>query len=123
LDALNRKDAETSKALVDACLGGSASACTTARKDAQEKQATYQNLGYQNPKEVQEGYQQIQQLLNGTGPEAKQTQELFNGMVASYMRTGMSEADAKAAVGYQLGVIYIVGGIAGIGSGKAVDRG
>ncbi len=44
-------------------------------------------------------------------------------MVASYMRTGMSEADAKAAVGYQLGVIYIVGGIAGIGSGKAVDRG
>lgn len=120
-DALNRKDAETSKTLVDACMGGSASACTAARKDAQEKQDTYQSLGYQNQKEAQAGYQQIQQLLNGTSPEAKQTQELFNGMVSAYMRTGMSEEAAKSAVGYQLGAMYIVGGVAGIGSGKAVE--
>ncbi|WP_161779425.1 VENN motif pre-toxin domain-containing protein [Pantoea ananatis] len=120
-DALNRKDAETSKTLVYACMGGSASACTAARKDAQEKQDTYQSLGYQNQKEAQAGYQQIQQLLNGTSPEAKQTQELFNGMVSAYMRTGMSEEAAKSAVGYQLGAMYIVGGVAGIGSGKAVE--
>ncbi|WP_336709936.1 VENN motif pre-toxin domain-containing protein, partial [Cedecea sp. VD27] len=103
-DALNRKDAETSKTLVDACMGGSASACTAARKDAQEKQDTYQSLGYQNQKEAQAGYQQIQQLLNGTSPEAKQTQELFNGMVSAYMRTGMSEEAAKSAVGYYQGL-------------------
>lgn len=120
-DALNRKDAETSKTLVDACMGGSASACTAARKDAQEKQDTYQSLGYRNQKEAQAGYQQIQQLLNGTSPEAKQTQELFNGMVSAYMRTGVSEEAAKSAVGYQLGAMYIVGGVAGIGSGKAVE--
>ncbi len=122
-DALNRKDAETSKALVDACMSGSAMACSAARQDAQEKQDTYQNLGYQNTKEAQAGYQQIQQLLNGTSPEAQQTQELFNGMVSAYMRTGMSEESAKAAVSYQLGAMYIAGGIAGIGSGKAVDEG
>ncbi|WP_206612505.1 VENN motif pre-toxin domain-containing protein, partial [[Pantoea] beijingensis] len=120
-DALNRKDVETSKTLVDACMSGSASACTAARKDALEKQDTYQSLGYQNQKEAQAGYQQIQQLLNGTSPEAKQTQELFNGMVAAYMRTGMREESAKSAVGYQLGAMYIAGGIAGIGSGKAVE--
>jgi len=122
-DALNRKDAKTSKVLVDACMGGSAEACTAARKDAQEKQDTYQNLGYQNTKEGQAGYQQIQQLLNGTSAEAVQTQELFNGMVAAYVRTGMSEEAARSAVGYQLGAMYIAGGIAGIGSGKAVDEG
>lgn len=115
-DALNRKDAQTSKALVDACMKGSASACIAARQDAIEKQATYKNLGYQNPKEAQDGYQQIQALLEGTNEEAKQTQALFTGMVAAYMRTGMSEESAKSAVGYQLGAMYIVGGIAGIGS-------
>ncbi|UYA60509.1 Hemolysin [Pectobacterium sp. F1-1] len=120
-DALNRKDAETSKALIDACMGGSADACTAARQDALEKQDTYQNLSYQNPKEAQKGYQQIQQLLSGTSAEAIQTQELFNGMVAAYMRTGMTEEAAKSAVGYQLGTMYIIGGIAGIGSGKAVE--
>ncbi len=123
LDALNRKDAQTSKALVDACMNGSASACVAARQDAIEKQSTYQNLGYQNLKEAQDGYQQIQALLEGTSQEAKQTQALFTGMVAAYMRTGMSEENAKSAVGYQLGAMYIVGGIAGIGSGKAVDEG
>ncbi|WP_324020369.1 hemagglutinin repeat-containing protein [Pantoea sp. JZ29] len=112
-DMLNRKDAETSKALVDACMSGSAEACSAARQDALEKQGTYQNLGYQNQKEAQEGYQQIQQLLNGTSAEAKQTQALFNGMVAAYIRTGMSEEAARAAVGYQLGAMYIAGGIAG----------
>ena len=122
-DALNRKDAQTSKALVDACMKGSTSACIAARQDAIEKQSTYQNLGYQNPKEAQDGYQQIQALLEGTSEEAKQTQALFTGMVAAYMRTGMSEESAKSAVGYQLGAMYIVGGIAGIGSGKAVDEG
>ncbi|RUR90624.1 hemolysin BL-binding protein [Pectobacterium versatile] len=122
-DALNRKDAETSKVLIDACMSGSADACTAARQDAQEKQDTYQNLSYQNPKEAQKGYQQIQQLLSGTSAEAIQTQELFNGMVAAYMRTGMTEEAAKSAVGYQLGTMYIIGGIAGIGSGKAADEG
>lgn len=102
-------------------MGGSSSACTAARKGAHEKQDTYQSLGYQNQKEAQAGYQQIQQLLNGTSPDAKQTQELFNGMVSAYMRTGMSEEAAKSAVGYQLGAMYIVGGVAGIGSGKAVE--
>lgn len=123
LDILNRKDAETSKALVGACMGGDADACKAARTDAQEKQASYKNLGYQNTKESQAGYQQIQQLLDGTSAEAKQTQELFNGMVAAYVRTGMSEDAAKSAVGYQLGAVYVVGGIAGIGSGKAADEG
>jgi filamentous hemagglutinin len=122
-DALNKKDAETSKALVDACLGGDATSCAAARKDALEKQDTYQNLGYQNSKEMQEGYQQIQALLNGTSPEALQTQAIFNGIVDSYVRMGMSEADAKTAVGYQLGSMYVVGGIAGIGAGKAVEEG
>ncbi|MGM3175631.1 DUF6862 domain-containing protein, partial [Dickeya lacustris] len=122
-DALNRKDAQTSKELVAACMDGSASACSAARQDALEKQATYQNLGYQNPKETQDGYQQIQQLLVSTGEEAKQTRELFNGMVAAYMRTGMSEEAAKSAVGYQMGAMYIAGGLAGIGAGKAADEG
>ncbi|MCA7012404.1 VENN motif pre-toxin domain-containing protein [Dickeya dadantii] len=122
-DALNRKDAQTSKELVTACMDGSASACSAARQDALEKQATYQNLGYQNPKETQDGYQQIQQLLVSTGEEAKQTRELFNGMVAAYMRTGMSEEAAKSAVGYQMGAMYIAGGLAGVGAGKAADEG
>ncbi|WP_416340013.1 DUF6862 domain-containing protein [Pantoea piersonii] len=122
-DALNRKDAETSKALVNACMSGSAAACSAARQDALDKQSTYQNLGYQNLKETQAGYQQIQQLLNGTSTEARQTQELFNGMVAAYVRSGMSEDAARTAVGYQLGAMYIAGGIAGIGAGKAVDEG
>lgn len=123
LDILNRKDAETSKALVGACMGGDADACKAARTDAQEKQASYKNLGYQNTKESQAGYQQIQQLLDGTSAEAKQTQELFSGMVAAYVRIGMSEDAAKSAVGYQLGAVYVVGGIAGIGGGKAADEG
>ncbi|WP_305790916.1 VENN motif pre-toxin domain-containing protein [Dickeya sp. CSL RW240] len=122
-DALNRKDAQTSKELVTACMDGSASACSAARQDALEKQATYQNLGYQNPKETQDGYQQIQQLLVSTGEEAKQTRELFNGMVAAYMRTGMSEEAAKSAVGYQMGAMYIAGGLAGVGAGKAAEEG
>jgi len=122
-DALNRKDAQTSKELVTACMDGSASACSAARQDALEKQATYQNLGYQNPKETQDGYQQIQQLLVSTGEEAKQTRELFNGMVAAYMRTGMSEEAAKSAVGYQMGAMYIAGGLAGVGAGKSADEG
>ncbi len=42
-------------------------------------------------------------------------------MVAAYVRTGMSEEAAKSAVGYQLGTMYIVGGVAGIGSVKAVE--
>jgi len=46
-------------------------------------------------------------LLNGISAEAKQTQALFNGMVAAYIRTGMSEEAARAAVGYQLGAMYI----------------
>nr|WP_244989287.1 VENN motif pre-toxin domain-containing protein [Pantoea cypripedii] len=117
-DALNRKDAETSQALINACLGGADSACTAARQDALDKQATYQN-----PKEAQAGFQQIQALLDGTSPEARQTQQLYNGMVASYVRMGMSEEAAKTAVGYQLGAIYISGGLTGIGSGKAIDTG
>ena len=56
-DMLNRKDAETSKAVVDACMSGSAEACSAARQDVLEKQGTYQNLGHQNQKEAQEGYQ------------------------------------------------------------------
>lgn len=122
-EALNRKDAETSKALVDACLNGSLEACRAARQDAIDKQNTYQNLGYQNQKEAQEGWQQIQQLLDSSSPEARQMQELYKGMVAAYTRSGMSEEAAKSAVGYQLGAMYIAGGIAGIGSGKAVDEG
>ena len=122
-DALNRKDAQTSKELVTACMDGSASACSAARQDALEKQATYQNLGYQNPKETQDGYQQIQQLLVSTGEEAKQTRELFNGMVAAYRRTGMREEAAKSAVGYQMGAMYIAGGLAGVGAGKSADEG
>ncbi|KFB98073.1 hypothetical protein GTGU_04601 [Trabulsiella guamensis ATCC 49490] len=88
-----------------------------------EKQATYQSLGYQNQKETQTGYQQIQQLLNGTSDEAKQIQALYNGMVAAYVRSGMSEDATKSAVSYQLGAMYIAGGIAGIDAGKAADDG
>jgi len=62
---------------------------------------------------LQAGYQQIQQLLAGTSAEAKQTQALYDGIVKSYMRTGMSEEVAKSAVGYQLGAMYITGGITG----------
>ncbi len=58
-----------------------------------------------------------------TGEEAKQTRELFNGMVAAYMRTGMSEEAAKSAVGYQMGAMYIAGGLAGVGAGKAAEEG
>ncbi|WP_213991505.1 hemagglutinin repeat-containing protein [Sodalis sp. dw_96] len=123
LDALNLKDAETSKALVDACMNGSASACAAARQDALNVQDTYQNLGYQDQKETQAGYQQIQALLTGTSEEAKQTQELFNSMVVAYMGAGMSEESAESAVGYQLGAMYAIGGIAGIGLGEVADDG
>lgn len=122
-DQLNRKDAETTAGLVTACFGGDDKACSAARQDALEKQVTYQSLGYQNQKETQAGYQQIQQLLNGTSEEAKQTQALYNGMVAAYARSGMSEDAAKSAVGYQLGAMYIAGGIAGTDAGKAADEG
>ncbi|PWK93636.1 hypothetical protein C7431_11497 [Pantoea allii] len=104
-------------------MNGRPEACRAARQDAIDKQNTYQNLGYQNQKEAQEGWQQIQQLLGSSSPEARQTQELYKGIVAAYERSGMSEEAAKSAVGYQLGAMYIAGGIAGIGSGKAVDEG
>lgn len=88
-----------------------------------EKQETYQSLGYQDQKEGQLGYQQIQQLLNGTTEEAKQIQEVYSSMVNAYVRTGMSETAAKRAIGLQLGTMYVVGGIAGIAAGSAVDDG
>ncbi|WP_333610100.1 VENN motif pre-toxin domain-containing protein [Pantoea piersonii] len=114
-DALNHKDAESSLTLINACMEGDEKACRAARQDALEKQSTYKNLSYQNTKESQVGYQQIQQLLNSTNAAAKQAQELYNGMVAAYVRTGMSEEAAKSAVGYQLGAIYIAEGITSIG--------
>lgn len=100
--ALQRKDAESTKVLIEACLGGSDAACNAARKDALQKQGSYQNLTYQNLKEHQAGYQEIEQLLNATTPEAKSMQAVYQGMIASYQRLGMSEEAAKSAVGYQL---------------------
>ncbi|MFB4357323.1 hypothetical protein RBJ15_00155 [Pantoea sp. BS_4] len=44
-DMLNRKDAETSKAVVDACMSGSAEACSAARQDMLEKQGHLSESG------------------------------------------------------------------------------
>jgi len=69
------------------------------------------------------GYQQIEQLLAGTTEEAIQTQRMYDGLVASYERIGMSAENAKTLVGYQLGAIYVFGGVAGAKSMAAVEKG
>lgn len=123
LAALNFKDALSDETLLKACMSGSASECQAARKDALAKADTYPNLGYQYPKESLAGYQQIDRLLTGTTEEAIQAQRMYDGLVASYERMGMAAENAKTLVGYQLGAMYIAGGVAGAKSMAAVDKG
>ncbi|MGL6549817.1 DUF637 domain-containing protein, partial [Aeromonas hydrophila] len=123
LAELNLKDVLSDESLLKACMNGSASECQTARQDALAKADTYPNLGYQYPKESLAGYQQIDRLLAGTTEEAIQTQRMYDGLVASYERIGMSAENAKTLVGYQLGAIYVFGGVAGAKSMAAVEKG
>ncbi|KRV63682.1 hypothetical protein AO721_11980 [Aeromonas veronii] len=123
LAELNLKDVLSDESLLKACMHGSASECQTARQDALAKADTYPNLGYQYPKESLAGYQQIDRLLAGTTEEAIQTQRMYDGLVASYERIGMSAENAKTLVGYQLGAIYVFGGVAGAKSMSAVEKG
>lgn len=62
-------------------------------------------------------------MLAGTTEEAIQTQRMYDGLVASYERIGMSAENAKTLVGYQLGAIYVFGGVAGAKSMAAVEKG
>ncbi|WP_391592302.1 DUF6862 domain-containing protein, partial [Yersinia massiliensis] len=73
-EALNRKDLESDLAFLNACQQ-SGKACDSEKDKAKEALNTYFNQTYQNPKEAQTGYQQIQNLLNSTDPNAK---EVFN---------------------------------------------
>ncbi len=121
-DALNRKDLETDLAAMQACHGG-AGDCQAERTKAKEALDTYINLSYQNPKEAQAGYQQIQTLLNSTDPNAKEAFNVLEGYTQAFMRFGYTEDEARARAGVYVGSVYTAGGIgAVVASGMAAKQ-
>jgi len=120
-DALNRKDLETDLAVMQACHGGEGD-CQTERAKAKEALDTYINLSYQNPKEAQAGYQQIQALLNSTDPNAKDVFNVLEGYTQAFMRFGYTEEEAKARAGVYVGSVYIAGGISAVVASGALAK-
>ncbi|MGI3105905.1 VENN motif pre-toxin domain-containing protein [Dickeya fangzhongdai] len=120
-DALNRKDLESDLAVIKACqVDGNA--CQAERDKAREALNTYINLSYQNPKEAQVGYQQIQSLLNSTDPQAKDAFNVLDGYTQAFMRLGYTEDEARARAGVYVGSMYLAGGISAIVASKELVK-
>ncbi|MDF7663061.1 VENN motif pre-toxin domain-containing protein, partial [Erwiniaceae bacterium L1_54_6] len=121
-DVLNRKDMESDLAVVQACLS-SGRACDAEREKARDALDTYINQTYQNPKEAQAGYQQIQNLLNSTDPNAKEVFNVLDGYTQAFMLFGYTEDEAKARAGAYVGSIYISGGVSTVvASGELANQ-
>uniref|UniRef100_UPI00037BA091 hemagglutinin repeat-containing protein n=2 Tax=Chitiniphilus shinanonensis TaxID=553088 RepID=UPI00037BA091 len=101
LAALDAKDKKADAALRAACEGSNQFACDVERYKAQQAANTYPNLGYQNPKEQQAGYQQIMSLLYETSPEAKQARLLEEAKLYNFSNFfGLDEDSGKYWYGY-----------------------
>ncbi|WP_284209304.1 hypothetical protein, partial [Chitiniphilus shinanonensis] len=94
-------DKKADAALRAACEGSNQFACDVERYKAQQAANTYPNLGYQNPKEQQAGYQQIMSLLYETSPEAKQARLLEEAKLYNFSNFfGLDEDSGKYWYGY-----------------------
>lgn len=120
-DALNRKDLESDLAFLQACQG-SGSGCEDEKGKAKEALNTYINQTYQNPKEAQAGYQQIQTLLSSTDPNAKEVFNILEGYTQAFMTFGYTEDEAKARAGVYVGAMYISGGVSAVVASGALVK-
>ncbi|WP_211214762.1 hypothetical protein, partial [Chitiniphilus shinanonensis] len=107
-------DKKADAALRAACEGSNQFACDVERYKAQQAAKTYSNLGYQNPKEQQAGYQQIEALLNATSEEGRAAQKLYEAKVNFLVEYwGFSKEGAQAALGRLEGTKLFANGVAG----------
>lgn len=120
-EALNRKDLESDLAAYAACSGKGGD-CEAERAKAKAAQDTYFNQTYQNPKEAQAGYQQIQNLLNSTDPNAKEVFNILEGYTQAFMSFGYTEEEARARAGSYVGSMYIAGGLSAVVASGALTK-
>lgn len=120
-DALNRKDLESDLAYLQACQG-SGGGCEKEKGKAKEALNTYINQTYQNPKEAQAGYQQIQNLLKSTDPNAKEVFNVLEGYTQAFMTFGYTEEEAKARVGAYVGAMYVSDGVSAVVASGALVK-
>ncbi|MGP2467998.1 hemagglutinin repeat-containing protein [Yersinia sp. 2540 StPb PI] len=120
-EALNRKDLESDLAFLNACQQ-SGKACDSEKDKAKEALNTYFNQTYQNPKEAQAGYQQIQNLLNSTDPNAKEVFNILEGYTQAFMTFGYTEEEARARAGAYVGTMYITGGFSAVVASGALAK-
>ncbi|MEX2942554.1 hemagglutinin repeat-containing protein [Serratia fonticola] len=120
-EALNRKDLESDLAAYAACSGKGGD-CEAERAKAKAAQDTYFNQTYQNPKEAQAGYQQIQNLLNSTDPNAKEVFNILEGYTQAFMSFGYTEEEARARAGAYVGSMYIAGGLSAVVASGALTK-
>ena len=120
-EALNRKDLESYLAAYAACSGKGGD-CEAERAKAKAAQDTYFNQTYQNPKEAQAGYQQIQNLLNSTDPNAKEVFNILEGYTQAFMSFGYTEEEARARAGSYVGSMYIAGGLSAVVASGALTK-
>lgn len=120
-EALNRKDLESDLAAYAACSGKGGD-CQVERAKAKAAQDTYFNQTYQNPKEAQAGYQQIQSLLNSTDPNAKEVFNVLEGYTKAFMTFGYTEEEARARAGAYVGSMYIAGGVSAVVASGALTK-
>jgi filamentous hemagglutinin len=120
-EALNRKDLESDLAAYAACSGKGGD-CQVERAKAKAAQDTYFNQTYQNPKEAQAGYQQIQSLLNSTDPNAKEVFNVLEGYTQAFMTFGYTEEEARARAGAYVGSMYIAGGVSAVVTSGALTK-
>ncbi len=101
----------------------SGKACESEKDKAKEALNTYFNQTYQNPKEAQAGYQQIQNLLNSTDPNAKEVFNILEGYTQAFMAFGYTEEEAKARAGAYVSAMYVTGGVSAVvASGSLVKQ-
>ncbi|MFE8149890.1 hemagglutinin repeat-containing protein [Brenneria goodwinii] len=120
-EALNRKDLESDLAFLNACQQ-SGKACDSEKDKAKEALNTYFNQTYQNPKEAQAGYQQIQNLLNSIDPNAKAVFNVLEGYTQAFMTFGYTEEEARARAGAYVGSMYIAGGVSAVVASGALTK-
>ncbi|MFE8049743.1 hemagglutinin repeat-containing protein [Brenneria goodwinii] len=120
-EALNRKDLESDLAFLNACQQ-SGKACDSEKDKAKEALNTYFNQTYQNPKEAQAGYQQIQNLLNSIDPNAKAVFNVLEGYTQAFMTFGYTEEEARARAGAYVGSMYISGGVSAVVASGALTK-
>ncbi|TNH06461.1 hypothetical protein FHQ25_12380, partial [Testudinibacter sp. TR-2022] len=114
LDELIQEDLATNKALFDACRSAYSAECAAARKDAIAAKETYTALTYHLPKEKQQGYQEIADLLNSTTPEANIARVMYEGYVEGYKNYGFNQEESEELASYTLAGYTIAGALSGV---------